>query len=124
LGAILVRIAHVEENEMNPPVEALENQYFLLRSTLSTLSDQGATPEQLNQMRTQVVQSRTNYWTALNKVLHDDDPQLQQLVAQLNAEQATLQTTIAKLGNVAKVIDAVTKAVSIGSQIVAKAVSL
>lgn len=109
---------------MNPPVEALENQYFLLRSTLSTLSDQGATPEQLNQMRTQVVQSRTNYWTALNKVLHDDDPQLQQLVAQLNAEQATLQTTIAKLGNVAKVIDAVTKAVSIGSQIVAKAVSL
>jgi hypothetical protein len=109
---------------MNPSVEALENQYFLLRSTLSTLSEQGATPGQLDQMRAQVVQSRTNYWTALNKVLHDDDPEVEQLVTQLNAEQATLKTTIAQLGNVAKVIDAVTKAVSIGSQIVAKVVSL
>lgn len=109
---------------MNPSVEALENQYFLLRGALETLSDQGATPEQLDQMRTQVVQSRTNYWTALNKVLHDDDPQVQQLVIQLNAEQVTLETAIAQRANVAKVIDAVTKAVSIGSQIVAKAVSL
>ena len=109
---------------MNPSVEALENQYFLLRAALGTLSDQGATPEQVNQMRTQVVQSRTNYWTALNKVLHDDDPQVQQLVNQLNAEQATLETTVAQLANVTKMIDTVTKAVSIGSQIVAKAVSL
>ena len=109
---------------MNPSVEALENQYFLLRSILSTLSDHGATPEQRDRMRIQVVQSRTNYWTALNKVLHDDDPQVEQLVTQLNAEQATLETMNMQLGNVAKVIDAVTKAVSIGSQIAAKVVSL
>lgn len=109
---------------MNPSVEALENQYFLLRGALGTLSDQGATPEQQDQMRAQVVQSRTNYWTALNKILHNDDPQVQLLLTQLNAEQSTLETTIAQLANVARVIDAVTKAVSIGSQIVAKAVSL
>jgi recombinational DNA repair protein RecR len=109
---------------MNPSVQALEDQYFLLRGSLSTLSDQGATPEQLDQMRAQIVQSRTNYWTALNKIIHGDDPQVQQLVTQLNAEQETVKTTISQLGNVAKVIDAATKAVSIGSQVVAKAISL
>ena len=109
---------------MSPSVEVLENQYFWLRSTLSTLVTQGATSAQLDQMRAQVVQSRTNYWTALNKILHDDDPQVQRLVAQLNAEQETLETMIVQRGNFTKVIDAVTKAVSIGSQIVAKAVSL
>ena len=41
---------------MNPSVEALENQYFLLRGSLSTLIGQGATSAQLDQLRTQIVQ--------------------------------------------------------------------
>ncbi len=109
---------------MNPSLQALENQYVLLRESLSTLTAQGATPAQLDQLRSQVVQSRTNYWTAVNKTLHDDDPAVRDLVTQLNTAQLTLKTSIDHLGDVSKVIDAITKAVDIGSQIVAKAVSL
>jgi recombinational DNA repair protein RecR len=109
---------------MSQSVEALENQYFLLRSSLSTLTDQGATTNQLDQLRAQIAQSRTNFLTAVTKNLHDDNPQIAELVTQLNAGETNLKTTIDHLGDVAKVIDAITKAVDIGSQIVAKAVAL
>jgi recombinational DNA repair protein RecR len=109
---------------MSQSVETLENQYFLLRGSLSILTEQGATTDQLDQLRTQIAQSRTNFLTAVNKNLHDDNPEITQLVAQLNADEASLKTAIDHLGDVAKVIDAITKAVDIGSQIVAKAVAL
>ncbi len=109
---------------MSQSIETLENQYFLLRGSLSTLTEQGATADQLDQLRTQIAQSRTNFLTAVNKNLHDDNPEIKQLVTQLNTEETSLKTTIDHLGDVAKVIDAITKAVGIGSQIVAKAVAL
>lgn len=109
---------------MNPSLEALENQYFLLRESLSTLTAQGATPQQLDQLRSQIVRSRTNYWSAVNSILHDDDPEVRNLVSQLNAEQLTLTATIGHLGDIAKVLQAITKAVDIGSQIVSKAISI
>ena len=109
---------------MSPSLEALENLYFLLRGSLTTLQAHGATPDQLDQLRTQIVAARTNYWTALNKILHDDDPQVRNLTSQLNSAQISLEATIKHLNDVAKVLDAITKAVDIGSQIVAKAVSL
>ena len=109
---------------MNPSVESLENLYFLLRNSLVTLQAQGATIDQLDQLRTQIVRARTNYWTAANSILHDDDPEVRKLTSQLNSAQLSLAATIEHLNNVAKVLDAITKAVDIGSQIIEKAVSL
>ena len=109
---------------MNPSVEALENLYFLLRGSLFTLQAKGATPDQLDQLRTQIVIARTNYWTAINKVLHDDDPQVRDLTTQLNTAQLSLEATIEHMNDVAKILDAITRAVDIGSQIVTKAISL
>ncbi|HXS13247.1 MAG TPA: hypothetical protein VN734_11135, partial [Acidobacteriaceae bacterium] len=106
---------------MNPSVEALENLYFLLRGSFTTLQAHGATPDQLDQLRTQIVIARTNYWTAINSILHDDDPEVRNLTSQLNSAQLSLDATIKHLNDVAKVIDAITKAVDIGSQIVEKA---
>ena len=109
---------------MNPSVQALENLYFLLRGSLTTLQAHGATPDQLDQLRTQIVTARTNYWTTINKIFHEDDPQVRNLTSQLNSAQMSLEATIKHLNDVAKVLDAITKAVDIGSQLVAKAVSL
>jgi hypothetical protein len=109
---------------VNPSVEALENLYFLLRGSLSTLQAQGATIDQLDLLRAQIVRARTNYWTAINSVLHDDDPEVRILTSQLNSAQLSLDATIKHLGDVAKVLDAITKAVDIGSQIIEKAISL
>lgn len=109
---------------MNPSLQSLENQYFLLRSSLASLNAQGATPDQISQLQTQIVQSRTNYWTALNKVLHDDDPAVVDLVSQMNTAQLTLAASIENLGDVAQILDGITKAVLIGSQLAAKALTL
>jgi hypothetical protein len=109
---------------VNPSVEALENLYFLLRGSLTTLQAQGATLDQLDLLRAQIVRARTNYWTAANSILHDDDPQVRNLTSQLNSAQLSLAATIEHLNNVAKVLDAITKAVDIGSQIIEKAISL
>ena len=109
---------------MNPSVQALENLYFLLRGSLTTLQANGATPDQLDQLRTQIVIARTNYWTAINSILHDDDPQVRDLTSQLNTAQLSLEATIKNLNDVAKVLDAITKAVDIGTQLVEKAISL
>jgi hypothetical protein len=109
---------------MNPSVESLENQYFLLRTSLSTLMAQGATPDQINQLRAAIAKSRDNYWLATRRLMHDDDPEVKSLVSQMNTVQLSLDATIQHLGDVAKIINAITKAVDIGSQLAAKAVAL
>ena len=102
---------------MSPSVEALENQYFLLRGSLAAITSQGATADQIAQLQTSIVKSRDNYWLAARSILHDDDPRVQALVSQLNTAQLSLAATIAHLGDVVKVLDTITRAVSIGSEL-------
>jgi hypothetical protein len=56
--------------------------------------------------------------------MHDDDPAVQTLVSEMNKAQLSLDASIRHLGEVAKVISAITKAVEIGSDLAAKAVPL
>jgi len=109
---------------MNQSLGVLEKQYFYLTQSLSDLMEQGATPVELDAMRKAIVQSRTNYWKAINNVLHDDDPDVASLVSQMNTAQLNLEAGVKNLGNVAKVLDVITKAVDIGSQLAAKVVAL
>jgi hypothetical protein len=109
---------------MNQSLGALEKQYMFLTQSLSDLMDQGATAEELDAMRKAIVQSRTNYWRAINNVLHDDDPEVASLVSQMNTAQVNLEAGLKNLGNVAKVLNVITKAVDIGSQLAAKVVAL
>jgi hypothetical protein len=109
---------------MNQSLAVLEKQYLFLTQSLSDLMDQGATPEELDAMRKAIVQSRTNYWKAINNVLHDDDPEVASLVSQMNTAQLNLEAGLKNLGNVAKVLDVITKAVDIGSKLAAKVVAL
>ncbi len=108
---------------MNDALKALEDQYFTVRGSLSSLMKQGATQDELNQLRTLIVTSRNNYWMAINKVLHDDDPDVAKLTSQMNSEQLTLQASIDHLGEVAKILNVITKAVNIGTQLAAKAIA-
>lgn len=109
---------------MNPSVEALENQYFLLRGSLSTLMTQGATADQLAQLRTAIAKSRDNYWLATRRIMHDDDPEVQALVSAMNSAQLSLDAAIQHLGDVAKVVTVIAQAVEIGTELAGKAVPL
>lgn len=109
---------------MSPSVSVLEDQYFLLRGSLSTLSAQGATPGQICDLKAKIVQSRTNYWTALNRTFHDDDPSVEALVSTLTTDNLTLQATIKNLGKIADILNAIDKAIEVGSDLVKKAITL
>jgi hypothetical protein len=61
------------KQEREPSVEALETRYFSLRRSLSTLMEQGATTEQLAELRAAVEASRSNYWFALRRGRRPDD---------------------------------------------------
>ena len=108
---------------MNDALKALEDQYFTVRGSLPTLIAQGATPAQLDELRTIIVISRNNYWSAINKVLHDDDPQVASLTSQMNSQQLTLQASIDHLADVGRILDVITRAVTIGTQLAAKAIA-
>jgi allophanate hydrolase subunit 1 len=109
---------------MNASIQALENQYELLRGSLSDFEAKGATEDQLDTLRKAIAQSRDNYWKATQSILHDDDPEVVALTSQMNTIQVALDQEVKKLENIANVLNKITKAVDIGSQLAAKAVAL
>jgi hypothetical protein len=109
---------------VNESLQALEDQYFYFMQTLADLTDEDAPAPVLEALRKAVVQSRTNYWKAIHKILHDDDPEVAALVEQMEAAQCAIDAAVKNLNNVAKILTAVTKAIDIGSELAAKAVAL
>jgi hypothetical protein len=109
---------------MNQALEALESQYTLLLSSKGAFLPPAVTQEQQDAFMTQLVKSRKNYWAAIATTLHDDDPQIQKLVSQLNTEQLTLSHQVSQMAKVSEVLDAITKAVEVGSTIITKAMTL
>jgi hypothetical protein len=63
--------------------------------------------------------AQQNYQSALNATLTDDDAQVALLNTQLKAANAEVVKATAQLGNISKVIDDITTAVSLGTQLVA-----
>ena len=104
--------------------QALEKQYFSLRESLPDLAAKGATEEQLNTLRNAIARSRDNYNAALNGSLQDNDPEIAALTTQMNNIQVALDQEIKELGDMAKVIGVIAKAVDVGSQVAAKVVAL
>jgi hypothetical protein len=102
----------------------LENQYESLRASLTTVETQGAPEDKLNTLRNAIAKSRDNYFAAAEKILHDDDPEVAALSSKMKTIQVTIDESVKQMGDVAKFLDDVTKAVDIGSQLAAKAVAL
>ncbi|HVW79304.1 MAG TPA: hypothetical protein VHB45_16935 [Alloacidobacterium sp.] len=107
---------------MGPSLQSLEDQYMLLTANLSKMQDACSTQSERDQLMTQYVTSRRNYWSSIQKVFHDDDPQVEVLVKEMRNEQQAIKDATAHLENIAKVIDIVTDAVSVGTALAAKAV--
>ena len=110
---------------MNPSLKALENQYLLLTNNLPALivacKDDCTLKDNL---MTSYVTSRRNYWDGIKAIFHDDDPAVHALVTQMTADQISLDATIQNLGKIAKILAAITKAVDVGSQLLAKATKI
>lgn len=106
---------------MGPSLQSLEDQYMLLTQQLSgILAACSATQHDL--VMAQYLTSRKNYWRGIQKAFHDDDPQVEALVTEMHDEQKAIKAATAHLDNIAKVIDVITDAVSVGTALAAKAV--
>ncbi len=100
---------------MGPSLQALEDQYMLLSQNLSMILAACPTQTERDQVMTQYVTARRNYWNSIQKVFHDDDPKVVVLVQEMQTEQKKIQYATNHLNNIAKVIDIITDAVNVGS---------
>ncbi|MHB1865535.1 MAG: hypothetical protein ACYCPS_05275 [Candidatus Saccharimonadales bacterium] len=100
---------------------ALQNQYIFLTQNLSMILAACSRQEQRDAIQSQYVASRRNYFNCINKIFHDDDPAVTNLVSKMQSEQTTLTNMMNGLNDIAKVIDGITQAVKIGAQLVSAA---
>jgi len=100
---------------------ALQNQYIFLTQNLSMILAACPTQEQRDAIQSQYVASRRNYFNCINKIFHDDDPAVANLVRKMQSGQTTLTNMMNGLNDIAKVIDDITQVVKIGAQLVSAA---
>jgi hypothetical protein len=109
---------------MGDALSALEQIYFSIQSNLNDMLAACKTQAQRDKVMSQYIAARQNYWQCVNKAFHDDDPELQAIVAEAKTDITALQGIDDNLGKIAKVISMLTQAVDIGSKIAAKVISV
>lgn len=109
---------------MSDALFALERIYFAFQQSLTSML--AACPDQAtrDQVMTQYVLARTNYFNCVNKAFHDDDPSVVALVTQAKTVALDLTNINKDLGDIAKVISYATQAVAVGAQIAGKVIAL
>jgi predicted phage tail protein len=106
---------------MGNALQSLEAQYLFLTQHLSELLDACQTDDQRNQVRASYVEARRNYWNAINQIFHDDDPSIEKVVEEMQDAQDSLQRMTQDLANIAQVINAISTAVKIGTELASMA---
>ena len=102
---------------MGDALSALEDFYFSLRDQVSMLSVATTPQEQRDTLNSQVVAARTAYWACVNKMFHDDDPQVISLTSQLKTATDQVKAAVKQMGSISKVIDDITEGVTIATQL-------
>jgi len=91
---------------------SLDAQYNVLLAACTTQAQKDA-------LSAQYSDAQQNYQSTLNATLTDDDAQVAALSTQLKAANAQVVRATVESGNISKVIDDITTAVSLGTQLVA-----
>lgn len=111
-------VQKTNEEQMGDALCSLESQYLFLTQHLSDILDACTTDDQRALVRENYVQSRRNYWTAINKIFHDDDPKVEAVVEQMADAEDSLEQSLAHLEQISTVITQITLAVKLGGQLV------
>ncbi len=106
---------------MTAALQALQDQYDLLTTNLPALlrACQGDTAKE-DAINRQYNLAEQNYQKCINKIFNDNDPSVQTLVTQMKHEQTALAAQVKHIGDIAKVITAITTAVKTGAALAAK----
>jgi outer membrane murein-binding lipoprotein Lpp len=97
----------------------VQNTFLLFDAQYSVLLAGCTSQPQREALIDQYAAAQLNYQKALNATLEDDDAQVAALSQQLKAANTQVVQATANLGNIARVIDDITTAVSLGAKLVA-----
>jgi hypothetical protein len=92
---------------------SLDEQYTLLLAACQT-------PEQRTALEQQYAVAQQAYQMSLGKMLSDDDPEVATLSSELTAANKEVAQSVSEMGNISKVIDGITKAVTLAAQLASK----
>jgi len=89
---------------------SLDENYNLLLAACQTDADRDA-------LKARYAAAELNYDQSLDKMLSDNDANVAALLAQLKPLNDQVTQAVAEMGNISKVIDALTQAVTFGSKL-------
>jgi hypothetical protein len=92
---------------------SLDAQYNMLRA--ACVDD-----DQRNALADQYAAAELAYDKCVGQMLEDDDAEVAALSTQLQAANAVVDKSVEQMGNMSKVIDNITNALTIGAQLAAK----
>jgi hypothetical protein len=92
----------------------LDAQYNMLRAACTTDADRNA-------LAGKYATAQKNYQTCIGQMLSDDDAQVAALSAQLKAANTEVAKAVTEMGNMSKVLDNITQAITLGAQLITKA---
>lgn len=98
-------------------LEALWAQINTITDVLETTTNQ----EQRDQLRPSYAQAQLNFQMAVNKVYPTDDAKVAQLVTQMKQAQAEVERLMRESSDFPKIVDAVSNAVKVGTELAALA---
>lgn len=109
---------------MKPSTQALGNLYTTSYDNLFDLEARCSNADQIDALHKAVAQCRDNYNAAIRSALQEDDPEVTALTSQMGAIQVTLDQEVKNMGDIASILNVLTKAIDIGSKIAAKVAGL
>jgi predicted nucleic acid-binding Zn-ribbon protein len=102
---------------MNEVLRALRAQVNVIEDALENCTTQ----QQRDQLRPSLDQAQFNLQRAINKIFQANDARVAQLMTQMNQAQSSLEKMNQQMADFAKVINAVSTAVKIGTEMAAMA---
>ena len=102
---------------MSPALGALEAIYFQAQQQLDVMLAACKTEDDRTKVKTAYVDARKNYFACINRAFHDDDPALEALVLQAQTSADEISKIAEQLGDITKVINTLTTAVTYGAKI-------
>lgn len=102
---------------MSPALIELERIYFQAQQQLNMMLAACKTDDDRLKVRSAYIEARKNYFACVNRAFHDDDPVLEALVEQARTSADELSEIADQLGDITKVINTLTTAVTYGAKI-------
>jgi hypothetical protein len=105
---------------MTNALQAVQATFLLIDAEYSLLRLACTSQQQRDALAAQYAAAEDAYEACIDKMLEEDNPDVAALSTQLNAANAQVKQSVAELGDMSKVIDHITTAVTLGAQLAAK----